>query len=95
MPISAALLLAVGEVDLNQFYGIIAQSGMVGIFLLLFILGKLRREGEIKDKEAEIAELKATLKEYTGHYQDDVVPALISVTRVAGELVAYLNKHRD
>lgn len=80
---------------MEQYYAVIAQYGVVGVFLMLFLLGKVRREGEIKDKDKEIAELKASLKDYTAHYQDDVVPALIDVTRVAGELVAYLNKHRD
>lgn len=80
---------------IEQYYGIIAQTGVVGVFLLLFLIGKIRREGEVKDKDKEILELKGTVKSYTDHYQDDVVPALIDVTRVAGELVAYLNKHRD
>lgn len=78
---------------------ILTNGGIVGVFLLLFIFGKIRREDELKDlkaeKDKEIAELKASLKDYTSHYQDDVVPALIDVTKVAGELVAYLNKHRD
>lgn len=74
---------------------VLTNGGIVGAFLLLFLFGKIRREDELKEKDKEITELKASLKDYTAHYQDDVVPALIDVTRVAGELVAYLNKHRD
>lgn len=69
--------------------------GVIVVILALLYAGKLRREREVLDKEKEIVELKTTLKEYTEHYQKDVLPALIEVTKVSGEVVAYLNKRRN
>ena len=95
MTILALAALAEGGIDLNQIYGFIIQSGVVGAFLLLFLFGKIRREGEVLDVKAELAENRLVVKTLTEHYQKEVIPALIDTTRVAGELVAYLNKHRD
>lgn len=72
-----------------------ADLGFAVIVLALLFAGKLRREGEVKERDAEIKELKQTLKEYTEHYQKEVLPALIDVTRVSGEIVSYLNKRRN
>lgn len=79
----------------EAYKSILTQGGVIGAFLLLFLLGKIRREGEIKEKDIEIAALKATVKEYIEHYQKEVLPALIEVTKVSGEIVSYLNKRRD
>lgn len=79
---------------LGDFAGY-ADLGIVVIFLVLFFSGKVRREGEVRERDQEIKELKETLKEYTEHYQKEVLPALIEVTKVSGEIVAYLNKRRN
>lgn len=79
---------------LGDFAGY-ADLGIVVIFLVLALSGKLRRESEVRERDEEIDELKTTLKEYTEHYQKEVLPALIEVTRVSGEIVSYLNKRRD
>lgn len=79
---------------LGDFAGY-ADLGIVIIFLILALSGKLRRESEVKERDEEIKDLKETLKEYTEHYQKEVLPALIEVTRVSGEIVAFLNKRRN
>ncbi len=79
---------------LGQFAGY-ADLGIVVVFLVLFFSGKVRREQEVKERDSEIKELKDTLKQYTEHYQKEVLPALIEVTRVSGEIVTYLNKRRN
>lgn len=79
---------------LGEFAGY-ADLGIVVVFLVLFFSGKVRREGEVKERDRDIEALKGTLKEYTEHYQKEVLPALIEVTRVSGEIVSYLNKRRD
>lgn len=72
-----------------------ADLGVIVVLLILIYSGKLRRESEVTEKDKEIAELKSTLKEYTEHYQKEVLPALIEVTKVSGEVVAFLNKRRN
>lgn len=72
-----------------------ADLGVVMVILVLFFSGKIRRENEVKDREAEIKELKSSLEKQLEHYQQEVLPALIEVTRVSGEVVAYLNKRRN
>lgn len=79
---------------LGEFAGY-ADLGIVVIFLILFFSGKVRRENEVKERDVEIRELKDSLKGYVEHYQKEVLPALIEVTRVSGEIVTYLNKRRD
>lgn len=79
---------------LGEFAGY-ADLGIVVVFLVLFFSGKVRREGEVKERDREIEELKNTIKDYTEHYQKEVLPALIEVTRVSGEVVTYLNKRRN
>lgn len=83
-----------GMNPLGDFAGY-ADLGIVIVFLILFLSGKVRRENEVKERDVEINELKAILKEYTEHYQKEVLPALIEVTRVSGEIVSYLNKRRN
>lgn len=72
-----------------------ADLGVVVIILVLFFSGKIRRENEVKERDAEIKDLKASLEKQLDHYQQEVLPALIEVTRVSGEVVAYLNKRRN
>lgn len=79
---------------LGDFAGY-ADLGIVVIFLVLFFSGKVRRENEVKERDVEIKDLKETLKEYTEHYQKEVLPALIEVTKVSGEIVSYLNQRRN
>lgn len=69
--------------------------GFIALFAVLFFSRKVRSEGEVKEKDAEITELKAELREYIEHYQKEVLPALIDLTKVSGEIVAYLNKRRN
>jgi hypothetical protein len=76
-------------------FGVFADYLNLGVIVVVLVLAytrKVRFEGEVKEKEAEIAALKETLKEYTQHYQTEVLPALIEVTRVSGEVVSFLNK---
>lgn len=94
MLFTAAFLAAEG-VDLNQVYTIIAQNGIAGAFLILFLLGQIRRGSEVEAMRKERDEERAANKEMVEHYQAEVIPNLINTTRVAGEMVAYLNKHRD
>lgn len=93
------LILAINDnVTAGNPLGILANYADLGVIVLffgLFYAGKFRREAEVKERDEEIAELKAALKEYTRHYQEDVLPALIEVTKVSGEVVAYLNKRRN
>ena len=89
-------MLAAGDIPVSlDYFGPLVNLGAVGIFLVLFLLGKIRRADEVADKDEEIRELKLTIKEYIEHYQKDVLPALIDVTKVSGEVVTFLNKHRD
>lgn len=76
-------------------FGDYLDLGFIVLFAFLFFSRKVRSEGEVKEKDEEIRELKETLKEYTEHYQKEVLPALIEVTRVSGEIVTYLNKRRS
>lgn len=69
--------------------------GVIVVVLALLFVGKLRRESEVHDKEKEIMQLKDSLEKQLEHYQKEVLPALIEVTRVSGEVVAYLNKRRN
>jgi hypothetical protein len=69
--------------------------GVIVVVLFLAYTRKVRFEGEVKEKDNEIVELKVTVKQYIEHYQKEVVPALIEVTRVSGELVGFLNRQRD
>lgn len=72
-----------------------ADLGVIVLFFGLFYAGKFRRESEVKERDAEILELKQSLEKYIEHYQKEVLPALIEVTRVSAEYVAYLNRPRD
>lgn len=79
-------------------FGVFADYLNLGVIVVVLVLAytrKVRFEGEVKEKDGEIKELKDTLKQYTEHYQQEVLPALIEVTRVSGEIVSYLNKRRD
>lgn len=79
-------------------FGVFADYLNLGVIVVVLFLAysrKVRFEGEVKEKDVEIKELKDALKEYTEHYQKEVLPALIEVTRVSGEVVAYLNKRRS
>lgn len=69
--------------------------GFIVLFAFLFFSRKVRSEGEVKEKEKEIGELKTELREYIEHYQKEVLPALIELTKVSGEIVTYLNKRRN
>lgn len=79
-------------------FGVFADYLNLGVIVVVLVLAytrKVRFEGEVKEKDQEIADLKESLKEYITHYQSEVLPALIDVTRVSGEIVSYLNKRRD
>lgn len=69
--------------------------GVIVVVLALAFTRKIRFEGEVKEKDLQIKELKDSLNRYILHYQDEVLPALIEVTKVSGEIVTYLNKRRD
>lgn len=79
---------------LGEFAGY-ADLGVVIVFLVLIFVGKLRRESEVKERDARIAKLESTIEQYVEHYQKEVLPALIDVTKVSGEIVTYLNKRRS
>lgn len=72
-----------------------ADLGVIVLFFILFAIGKFRRESEVVEKDKEIAELKTALNKHIEHYQKEVLPALIEVTRVSGEVVTYLNNRRS
>jgi hypothetical protein len=91
----AATFLAAEGVDLNAVYGLILQSGLAGAFLILFLFGLIRRGSEVEAMRLERDQERAANKEMVDHYQTEVIPNLIKTTQVAGEMVAYLNKHRD
>lgn len=79
----------------TQIFDILSGFGPIGLFLFLFFMGKIRREGEIQEKDERIEKLESTIGQYIDHYQKEVLPALIEVTRVSGEVLAFLNKQRD
>lgn len=79
----------------TDWYGILLQAGPVGLFLLLFILRKIRTDGEVREKDAQIERLQKALDARIEHYEKEVIPAMLEANRVGGEMVAYLNKHRD
>jgi hypothetical protein len=85
---------ASGATPLDPFIPYL-NLGFIVIVLGLAYTRKVRFEGEVIEKDDEIKELKQALKEYTEHYQKEVLPALIEVTKVSGEIVSYLNKRRD
>lgn len=79
-------------------FGVFADYLNLGVIVVVLGLAytrKVRFEGEVKEKDAEITELKSELREYIEHYQKEVLPALIELTKVSGEIVTYLNKRRN
>lgn len=68
--------------------------GFITVVLGLAYTRKVRFEGEVQEKDERIAKLEAAISMYTEHYQKEVLPALIDVTKLSGDLVAYLNKHQ-
>ena len=78
-----------------SFFAEYIDLGFIVVFAALFFLGKIRREAEVVERDARIAKLEAAITEYTQHYQQEVLPALIDVTKVSGEVVAFLNKRRS
>lgn len=74
-------------------FGPLLNFGVIGIVLIAMFLRKIRTEGEVREKDKEIERLQGALDGYIKHYQEEVLPALIDVTRLSGDLVAYLNKH--
>lgn len=69
--------------------------GVIVVVLGLAYTRKVRFEGEVKEKDAQIEKLQGSLEKYIEHYQKEVLPALIDVTRLSGDLLAYLNRHTD
>lgn len=88
------MLLAQATTNPLGYFAGYADLGVVIIFLVLIFLGKLRRESEVQERDKRIESLESAIKEYTEHYQQEVLPALIDVTRVSGEIVSFLNKRR-
>lgn len=77
--------------------GVFAPYVDLGVFVVFFALlfiGKLRRESEVKERDIKIDKLEKTIEQYVEHYQSEVLPALIDVTRVSGEVVSLLNRRR-
>ena len=92
------LIILSQEVAKAPPFGVFADYLNLGVIVVVLFLAytrKVRFEGEVKEKDAEIVALKEALKEYTEHYQKEVLPALIEVTKVSGEVVAFLNKRRN
>lgn len=69
--------------------------GLLAVVLGLAYTRKIRFEGEVQEKDKQIAELKDSLNKYIEHYQREVLPALLDATKVSGEVVAVLNRNRD
>lgn len=93
MVIDSLAQAAIGN-PLGEFAGY-ADLGVIIVFLVLIFIGKLRRESEVKERDIRIEKLELQIEEYIEHYQKEVLPALIDVTKVSGEIVAYLNKRRS
>lgn len=72
-----------------------ADLGVIVLFFALFFFGKVRRESEVKERDDRIKKLEDQIDGYVEHYQKEVLPALIDVTKVSGEIVTYLNKRRS
>lgn len=88
------MILAGTDVPLGVFSDYL-NLGVIVVVLFLAYTRKVRFEGEVKEKDAEIVELKGAVKQLTEHYQTEVLPALIEATKVSGEVVLYLNKRRN
>lgn len=88
-------LAAAAEGDFTTFPFVqYLNLGVIVVVLTLSYTRKIRFEGEVKEKDSRIEKLEAQLESQTKHYQEEVLPALIEVTRVSGGLVEYLNRQR-
>lgn len=79
-------------------FGVFADYLNLGVIVVVLFLAytrKVRFEGEVKEKDERIEKLEKAIESLTDHYQKEVLPALIDVTKLSGDLVAFLNKHNN
>lgn len=82
-----------GEIPTFPFVDYL-NLGVIVIILAMAYTRRIRFEGEVKEKDQRIEKLEAALESQNEHYQKEVLPALIEVTRVSGGLFEYLNRQR-
>lgn len=88
------VLAAVDSIQGSSPFVDYLNLGVIVVVLALAYTRKVRFEGEVKEKDAQIERLQVACDRYIEHYQKEVLPALIDVTKISGEIVGYLNKHQ-
>ena len=78
--LSLGLGLAVAEVAGQDPYSTIISLGPVGFILVLFLVGKIRTEGEVKRLEEEVRKKDERIEKLQDTIIDKAIPALVQST---------------
>jgi hypothetical protein len=68
---------------------IFVQYGVLGVFVALFLTGRIVTSRHVEQRDAEIERLRAELDERARVAEERMIPALVEATRV---LAAYLEQ---
>lgn len=75
-------MLAAEAVTSSTDLTIFIQYGVLGIFVVLFLTGRVVTNKHVEQRDAEIERLRAELEERARVAEERMIPALVEATRV-------------